>query len=99
MKGEPFEKNCEECGVRMVFLRNPNTGKNVPVDYSSYHGEETYNRDVHTSHFDTCTEPGRFSRGSAKASGEIIKELATEIKVLKQRVDKIWTTLMSPERR
>lgn len=72
---------CDECGTQIVFL-NTTTGAKMPVDTSSLTAEdrETLNRQVmieydkerHTSHFKTCTNPQRFS---GKNQENVIKEL------------------------
>lgn len=42
---------CRSCGADIWWWRNPKTGKAVPVNADS------------TSHFATCNDPKRFSRG------------------------------------
>jgi hypothetical protein len=67
---------CQACGLPMLFAKNPDTGKLIPLDTRTpvYHvtkdaegnpiavrAESTY-----CSHFGTCKDPGRFSGGGKR---------------------------------
>ena len=67
---------CRENGCRapILFLNSPRSGKSVPVDAESLNEEdaealcrgESVDFDKargHISHFSTCKNPNRFSRG------------------------------------
>lgn len=53
----------EACGAYLRFLKNPKSGKLVPVDAETTSPEdEEYDPALgHVSHFKTCTAPSRFS--------------------------------------
>jgi hypothetical protein len=53
----------ESCRKPIVWLRNPETGKTVPVDAETVGADhDHYDRALgHVSHFLTCTKPNRFS--------------------------------------
>ena len=56
---------CREqtCNARIVWLKTE-TGKNMPVDADTVEADDTeYDGARHTSHFKTCSAPGRFSKG------------------------------------
>jgi hypothetical protein len=68
-------KPCESCETEMVFLRNYDTGRWVPVDVDSLTEDDvrdledrhapnpSYSKDRgHVSHYETCDDPDRFSR-------------------------------------
>lgn len=56
-------RNCKSCGARMVFLENPATGSQVPVDAETVDvDDKDFDASRHTSHFKTCTQPGKHSR-------------------------------------
>ncbi len=53
---------CQACQKEIVFLRT-STGATMPVDKETTDAaDEHYDPERHTSHFKTCTEPGRFSK-------------------------------------
>lgn len=65
----------ETCRAQFIYLKNPKTGKSVPVDVDSLSEDDVaeieacgpssgveYDENRHVSHFTTCTNPGRFSR-------------------------------------
>lgn len=57
---------CREpsCGKPIIWLKNPATGKTVPVDAATVEASDTeYVKGRHVSHFKTCTAPNRFSKG------------------------------------
>jgi hypothetical protein len=58
---------CREptCRKLIVYLRNPKTGKNVPVDAETVQPDhDHYDAELgHVSHFKTCSAPNRFSKG------------------------------------
>lgn len=68
-------KTCQEenCGMKFYYLKNPKTGKYIPVDIESLNAEEikkiehfdavVYDSTRHVSHFKTCKNPNRFSKG------------------------------------
>lgn len=55
----------ESCRKPIIYLKNPATGKTVPVDAETVGADhDHYDRELgHVSHFLTCTAPGRFSKG------------------------------------
>lgn len=54
----------ESCRKPLIWLKNPATGKTVPVDASSVGAMDTeYVSGRHVSHYKTCTAPNRFSKG------------------------------------
>lgn len=56
-------RNCTSCQARIVFLENPSSGKTVPVDADAVEeGDDAYDSSRHTSHFRTCSDPGKHSR-------------------------------------
>lgn len=58
---------CKACEAPIVFLTNPDTGAQSPVDVTSVRPTDTaYNKDRHISHFKTCTDPDRFSKGAKR---------------------------------
>jgi hypothetical protein len=53
----------EGCGVTLVFLRNPATGKAIPVDATTVDAQaRTFDPAKHVSHFKQCSRPNDFSR-------------------------------------
>ena len=66
-------KTCEspECKAEMVFLKNPKSGKMVPVDVDSLSEEDVQELEAereiqwdnarHVSHYKTCKDPQRFT--------------------------------------
>lgn len=57
---------CREpsCRAQIIWLPNPATGKNVPVDADTVKPDDVeYESGRHVSHFKTCTAPNKFSRG------------------------------------
>jgi hypothetical protein len=57
----------ESCKKPIIYLRNPATGKDVPVDAATVEATDTeYVKGRHVSHFTTCTAPGRFSKRTPK---------------------------------
>lgn len=57
---------CREpsCRKPIVFLRNPKTGANVPVDAETVQSDhDHYDAALgHVSHYKTCAKPGGFSK-------------------------------------
>ena len=65
---DPIERKCKECGATLVFAESPN-GRPLPLQrirnvYGVENGKATVliSRVVYVSHFETCTNPSRFSR-------------------------------------
>lgn len=68
-------KTCQEksCGMKFYYLKNLKTGKHIPIDIESLNAEEIkkiehfdaviYDSTRHVSHFKTCKNPNRFSKG------------------------------------
>lgn len=56
---------CRACQARIIFLQSANDpDKRVPVDADTVEPEDViYEHGRHESHFRTCTDPGRFSKG------------------------------------
>jgi hypothetical protein len=55
--------NCKSCQARIVFLENPATGRVVPVDADTVEAfDDAFDSSRHTSHFKTCSDPGKHSR-------------------------------------
>ena len=55
------------CRARIIFLKNPLTGKSVPCDADLVKPEDQeYDKARHISHFKTCADPNRFSKGKKK---------------------------------
>jgi len=53
---------CKACGKDIVFLLTTK-GHRMPVDAeTATPGEALYNKDIHTSHFESCTEADRFRK-------------------------------------
>lgn len=50
----PPHKTCAECGAELWFVKNPDTGKHVPVTAAG------------VSHYTDCPNPKRFSRGGKR---------------------------------
>lgn len=67
--GEPIERKCKECGAKLVFAEGP-SGKVLPLQRvrSVYRVENGHAARVaeidgaYVSHFETCSNPARFSR-------------------------------------
>jgi hypothetical protein len=58
----------DSCRKPLIWLKNPATGKSVPVDAETVEATDTeYVSGRHVSHFKTCTAPNRFSKGSRTA--------------------------------
>jgi len=58
----------QSCRKQIIWLENPATGRNVPVDADTVAPDHEY-FDVskgHVSHFKTCTAPNKFSKGKGK---------------------------------
>lgn len=56
---------CRGCGAEIVWLKTQK-GKNMPVDAETVtDGDAIYDRNIHTSHFDTCTNARPFRRKSS----------------------------------
>lgn len=68
---------CRACGCPMEFLTGPN-GKTIPVQKvrtvyyeadGQLHKQESEDGmrlpDLYVSHFETCSNPGRFSKGGS----------------------------------
>lgn len=54
----------ESCKKPIIWLRNPATGKSVPIDAETVEASDAeYVKGRHVSHFKTCKAPNRFSRG------------------------------------
>jgi len=57
---------CQSCRARIIFLTTVN-GKKMPVDADTVEdGDEVYEQGRHVSHFTTCDDPNRFSKGRGK---------------------------------
>ncbi|MGH9641472.1 MAG: hypothetical protein ACRD3Q_03520 [Terriglobales bacterium] len=55
---------CRACQARIIFLESPATGKRVPVDADTVEADDqAYDSSRHVSHFTTCSDPNRFSKG------------------------------------
>lgn len=58
---------CREptCRAQIVWLENPSTGRNVPVDAETVKADDEHfdTNKGHVSHFKTCKTPARFSKG------------------------------------
>lgn len=55
---------CRACRARIIFLQSPTSERMVPVDADTVEdGDEVYESGRHVSHFTTCSDPDRFSRG------------------------------------
>lgn len=53
-KNQGDVESCNRCGADIVWI-GTFRGKRMPVDADTYDaGDEIYERDKHTSHFDTC---------------------------------------------
>jgi len=66
-------KSCEACGVPLMLVVGPN-GKQIPLDTKAPVYELHTSREgvrcrraagAYVTHYATCTDPGRFSRGRA----------------------------------
>lgn len=54
---------CRACQARIIFLDTVN-GKRAPVDADTVEpGDEVFEAGRHVSHFTTCTDANRFTRG------------------------------------
>lgn len=54
---------CQSCRARIIFL-DTHAGKKMPVDADTVDDEdEVYEQGKHVSHFTTCDDPQRFSKG------------------------------------
>lgn len=65
-------KKCEACNRPIVFLRT-RRGGSMPVDAGSVDqsrgDDQVYDkREGHVSHFETCTDPDRFSHGRRRVA-------------------------------
>lgn len=56
---------CRACQARIIFLQSANDpAKKVPTDADTVEPEdEVFDSQRHESHYRTCTDPGRFSKG------------------------------------
>lgn len=53
----------QSCRARIVFLKNPASGKSVPVDADTVEpDDDEYVSARHVSHYKTCSAPDRFSK-------------------------------------
>lgn len=53
----------EGCGATLVFLRNPQTGRSIPVDATTVDAQaRTFDPALHVSHFKACPGANQFSR-------------------------------------
>lgn len=53
---------CKGCGDEIVWLKTQK-GKNIPVDADTVtSGDEIFDRNVHTCHFETCPNASQFRR-------------------------------------
>lgn len=58
---------CRGCGKQIVWLKTLND-KNMPIDVETYEtGDRTFDRDRHTSHFETCPSAAQFRRKKVTA--------------------------------
>jgi hypothetical protein len=58
--------SCKGCGADNVWLKTMK-GKNMPVDEETVEDDsEVYDKDVHTSHFDTCSNADQFRKKGGK---------------------------------
>lgn len=64
--------SADQCDSAIVFLTNQATSKTVPVDLVSItpeenvqliNGDQVFYQHHHVSHFKTCRDPNRFSKG------------------------------------
>lgn len=56
----------QSCRKQIIWLKNPKTGKSVPVDADTVAvTDQEFDSERHVSHFKTCTAPNRFSKGAA----------------------------------
>lgn len=63
-------ETCNRCGADIVWI-DTFKGKRMPLDASSYEaGDQIYDRNKHTSHFDTCTGKDSPAQQSGARSGQ-----------------------------
>ena len=54
-------KECRSCKAPIVWMKT-RSGKSCPVNADTYHGEELFDRGIHTAHFATCPNADQFRK-------------------------------------
>lgn len=78
---------CRKCSAEIEWVKT-NSGKSMPVDAETYHGEAYYDVNKHMSHFATCPNADDF-RAEATQKTNQVEENRKEITILKLRLEKI----------
>jgi hypothetical protein len=60
---------CKSCNAEIVWLKS-GTGRNVPVDAETYHGEDGFDHKLHRSHFATCPDADKFRKAMIHRPGD-----------------------------